>query len=88
MTDEFDGWGLVWVLFFEMHDKAKGSIFERSVGWAYNDSIPDGRVVSKWAIGSRSGDELGEVTHHVITLSATGDADTPAGGSVCIRFEG
>ena len=29
-----------------------------------------------------------EVSYQVITLSATGDADTPAGGSVCIRFEG
>lgn len=24
-------------------------------------------------------------TYHVMTLSATGDAETPAGGSVCIR---
>lgn len=28
-----------------------------------------------------------DATYHVMTLSATGDADTPAGGSVCIRFE-
>lgn len=26
-------------------------------------------------------------SHQVMTLSATGDADTPAGGSVCMRWE-
>lgn len=26
------------------------------------------------------------VAHQVITLSGTGDAETPAGGSVCIRY--
>lgn len=25
--------------------------------------------------------------HHVITLSAMGEADTPAGGSVCMRLK-
>ena len=28
-----------------------------------------------------------DTTYHVITLSATGEAETPAGGSVCIRCE-
>lgn len=28
-----------------------------------------------------------EYMYHVITLSATGDAETPAGGSVCMRCE-
>lgn len=33
-----------------------------------------------------AGDEGGKrVIYHVITLSAIGEADTPAGGSVCIR---
>lgn len=27
-----------------------------------------------------------ESTYQVITLSATGEAETPAGGSVCIRY--
>ena len=26
-------------------------------------------------------------TYHVMTLSAIGDAETPAGGSVCIRYD-
>jgi len=26
-----------------------------------------------------------ELSYHVMTLSATGDAETPAGGSVCMR---
>jgi hypothetical protein len=31
--------------------------------------------------------DKGEILYQVITLSATGEAETPAGGSVCIRLK-
>lgn len=35
--------------------------------------------------GYREG-PLGRTTHQVMTLSGTGEAETPAGGSVCMRY--
>jgi hypothetical protein len=35
----------------------------------------------------QAGDLCERSHYHVMTLSATGDADTPAGGSVCMRLE-
>lgn len=40
LADEFDSWRLVGVLFFEVHDKPKGSILEGRISRADNDSIP------------------------------------------------
>ena len=39
-ADELDSWRFVGVLFFKVHHKAKGSIFERSVCRADNDGVP------------------------------------------------
>ena len=75
--------GLVGVLFFEVHDQAECPIFERGVGGADDDGIPD---ISSEPL-PRTSKENGEETYHVMTLSATGDAETPAGGSVCMRCE-
>jgi hypothetical protein len=73
--------GLVGVLFFEVHDQAECAIFERRVGGADDDGIPD---ISSEPL-PRTSKHNAEETYHVMTLSATGDAETPAGGSVCMR---
>ena len=39
--DELDAWGLVGICLFELHHQAEGAIFERSVGWANDDSVPE-----------------------------------------------
>lgn len=44
--------------------------------------VPQGRHGGRCFRGRRGGKR---VIYHVITLSAIGEADTPAGGSVCIR---
>ena len=40
LTYEFDAGRLVWILFFEMHDEAEGTVFEGSICRADNDSVP------------------------------------------------
>lgn len=83
-ADELDCWWFVWVLLLEVHDKPKGTILEGRVGWSDDDSVPDARrLATKLRISSTPPMN----PHQVMTLSATGDADTPAGGSVCIRCE-
>jgi hypothetical protein len=82
LTDKLHCWWLIWVLFLELHDQSKSTIFEGCVRRSDDHSIPvDGSV----SITQQPAKRLG-VSHHVITLSATGDADTPAGGSVCMRW--
>ncbi len=46
--------------------------------------VPAGEVVGG-GFGGCGGEGGKRVIYHVITLSAIGEADTPAGGSVCIR---
>lgn len=70
-------------MFFEVHDQAECAIFERRVGGADDDGIPD---ISSEPL-SKASKYAVEGTYHVMTLSATGDAETPAGGSVCMRCE-
>lgn len=81
LADKLDTWGLVRVLLFEMHDQTEGTILEGSISGTDNDGIPVVVPISR----PLSNTLLINRAHHVITLSATGDAETPAGGSVCIR---
>ena len=78
-ADEFDAGRFIGILLFKLHDQAEGTVFEGSVGWTNYDSVPREVVKSgKFTILSVGSD-------HVMTLSAMGDAETPAGGSVCMR---
>ena len=81
-ADKLDCGRLVRILLLEMHDQSKGSIFEWGICWADDHSVPLGGISRIRQANMR------RASYQVITLSATGDADTPAGGSVCIRFEG
>lgn len=40
LTDEFDAWGLVWILFFEVHDKPECAVLERSISGADDNGVP------------------------------------------------
>ena len=81
LADELDCWRLIRVLFFEMHDESEGSVLEWRVRRTDNDGVPVERgQPSRSCCFLLRGDP-----YQVITLSATGEAETPAGGSVCIR---
>lgn len=80
LTDELDTGRLVGILFLEMHDQTECAIFEGSISGADNDGIPDIQSV-EWTEQPATTNRA----YQVITLSATGDAETPAGGSVCMR---
>lgn len=82
LADELDLRRLVRVLLFELHDESESAILEWGVGGTDNDGVPIGKAMSTQAGGRR---RSMAATYHVMTLSGTGDADTPAGGSVCIR---
>lgn len=84
LANELDKRRFVGVLLLELHDEPEGAVLEGRVGRAYNDGVPISLSVPRplHPVGSSEG------TYHCITLSATGDADTPAGGSVCIRWGG
>lgn len=43
LTDEFDLWRLVGILFFKLHNQSKSSIFERRISRSNNDGIPTSR---------------------------------------------
>lgn len=79
LANEFDSRGFVRILFLKIHHQAKGSIFKRSIGWTDDNGIPD-RDINRGDSRQRQSS-----TYQVITLSATGEAETPAGGSVCMR---
>jgi hypothetical protein len=40
LTEKLDRRRLVWVLFFEAHNKSKGSVLEGSVGRSDDNSVP------------------------------------------------
>lgn len=82
LGDEFDAGRFVRVLLFEVHDKAECAVFKGGVCRSDDDCVPEGGSKSVMCQGKVE-DSLW--THHVITLSAIGEAETPAGGSVCIR---
>ena len=78
LTDELDRRWFVWILFLKVHNQSKGAIFKRCVGGSNDHSIPGG--ASAWHKAKT------RASYQVMTLSATGEADTPAGGSVCMRW--
>jgi hypothetical protein len=77
-ADEFDSRWLVGILFLELHDESEGAVFKGGVGRADDDSVPVRSSVLAINYSVLESD-------HVMTLSAIGEADTPAGGSVCMR---
>ncbi len=90
LADEFDAGWLIGVLLLEVHDKSESAIFKRCIRRSDNDGVPfEGKIIRVSIFGLsvlgvwRKGDK-----YHVMTLSAIGEADTPAGGSVCIRCDG
>ena len=82
LTDELDAGWLVGVLLLEVHHQAEGAIFERGVGGANNHSVP---IRDRSVIVIKT--DQNRASYQVMTLSAIGDAETPAGGSVCIRWK-
>jgi hypothetical protein len=80
LTDKLDSWWFVWVLLFKVHDQAKCAILKGRVRGSDDDGVPSSMLSQieqcRWVYP----------TYQVITLSATGEAETPAGGSVCIRY--
>lgn len=81
LADELDLRRLVGVLLLELHNKSKSSILERGIGRANNNGVP----VENNKYSSRTDQVPKEVAYQVMTLSGTGEAETPAGGSVCMR---
>lgn len=81
LADKFDSRWFVGILLFKVHDQAEGSIFERRIRRSYNHSVPSFMYVSLLGAAVCTSRDA----YQVITLSAMGDAETPAGGSVCIR---
>ena len=84
MADELYGRRFVWVLLFEMHYQAKRPVLKWGVGWTDDHSVPTRESQSGAATNMGP---FGHLSYQVMTLSGTGDAETPAGGSVCMRCE-
>jgi hypothetical protein len=83
LADKFDLWWLVRILLLELHHQSERAVFERRIRRADDDGVPDVESVSVIRAdfgGARA------TAYQVMTLSGTGEAETPAGGSVCIRF--
>ena len=85
LADKLDPRWFVWILLFKVHDQTEGPILERCIHRPYYDSIPSFMYVSPFGpqVICMSRD-----AYQVMTLSAMGEAETPAGGSVCIRCMG
>lgn len=79
-ANEFDSRWFVGILFLELHDESEGTVFKGGVGRANDDSVPVSSLVLATNYSVLESD-------HVMTLSAIGEADTPAGGSVCMRWQ-
>ena len=82
LADKLDCRGLVGVLFLKVHNESEGSILEGSIGRSDNNGIPIVKRSATHRLFSQPGG-----LYQVITLSATGEADTPVGGSVCMRCD-
>lgn len=87
-ADKFDRRRFVGILLFEMHHEPECAVLEGGVSGADDDGVPaSGDILLATNLGSpRVGKELSQ-PYHVMTLSGTGDAETPAGGSVCMRWQ-
>lgn len=81
LTDELDLRRLVGVLLLELHDKSESPILERGIGRSNNNGVP----VESNKYSSRIDQIPIKEAYQVMTLSGTGEAETPAGGSVCMR---
>jgi hypothetical protein len=82
LADELHTRRFVRIRLFKVHHQPKCTVFERSICGTNDYSIP-ANVVS----GSlRLAVIACGTSYQVMTLSAMGDAETPAGGSVCIRY--
>ena len=86
LADKLDAGWLVRVLFLELHDESESAILERRICRPDDDCVPLEKTLLEvfvW-VDQHCVGRVG--THQVMTLSAMGDAETPAGGSVCIRY--
>jgi hypothetical protein len=81
LADELDARRLVRIRLFKVHHEAKGAVLEGRVCWSNDDGVPAVLVSHGFYQYSTGG------PYQVITLSATGEAETPAGGSVCMRLK-
>jgi len=81
LADELDSGRLVRIRLFKVHHEAKGAILEGSVCGSNDDGVPIALVSHDFHLRRTRG------SYQVMTLSATGEAETPAGGSVCIRLK-
>ena len=80
LANKLDARRFVWVLLLKMHDKPKSPVLEGCIRGTDDDRVPE-----SVSLGYRNTFDV--EAYQVITLSATGEAETPAGGSVCIRYD-
>lgn len=81
LADELDLRRFVGVLLLELHDKSESPILKGGIGRSNNNGIP--AESNKYS--SRTDQIPIKEAYQVMTLSGTGEAETPAGGSVCMR---
>lgn len=85
LADELNTGWLVRVRFLKMHDESKGPVFKRCVGRSNYYCVPKAKSEpSSSEIAAETEEGLEGASYQVMTLSAIGEAETPAGGSVCI----
>lgn len=87
LRDELHPGRLVRVGFFELHYQSEGAIFEGCVCGTDDDGVPGNTGLESATTIKGTSTALETQTYHVMTLSAIGEAETPAGGSVCMRCE-
>lgn len=80
LADKFDTGRFVGVLLLKVHDQTKGPIFKGCICRPNDDRVPRDGLLGIPKRVCRMGD-----AYQVMTLSAMGEAETPAGGSVCMR---
>ena len=91
LTDELDRGRLVGVLLLKVHHQSESAVLKRGIGRSNDDGVP----IRPRQVSDRTPKDDREpgvkenegvlVAHQVMTLSGTGEAETPAGGSVCMR---
>ena len=81
LADELDTGRFVRISLFKVHHQAKSAVLEGCVCRSDDDRVPITLVSHELCLRYTRG------PYQVITLSATGEAETPAGGSVCMRLK-
>lgn len=82
LADELDARWLIGVLLLELHHESESAVLKWRICRPDDDSVPlEKMVLGVFVLVDLHGDG-----YQVMTLSAMGDAETPAGGSVCIRY--